>query len=152
MQVTHLSRLYESAPAYVTDQPTFINGALAATTEHEPFKLLDSLKEIEVGAQQLKSAGLPFMPRASLAEEALSAVQHDFGTPACIATPALWPGLASLILMPPSRHSSLSKSTATAAACRDQACCGLGGSMLRCAALCSPSRLLRRPVMCSPAH
>ena len=65
MQVTHLSRLYESAPAYVTDQPTFINGALAATTEHEPFKLLDTLKEIEVGAQQLKSAG-PSCPGPAL--------------------------------------------------------------------------------------
>lgn len=44
------SRLYESAPAYVTDQPRFINGALAALTCLQPLELLDALKTIEVSA------------------------------------------------------------------------------------------------------
>ena len=42
------SRLYESAPAYVTDQPTFVNGALAALTPLQPLELLDALKTVEV--------------------------------------------------------------------------------------------------------
>ena len=48
LQVVRQSRLYESAPAYVTDQPRFINGALAALTPLEPLPLLDALKSVEV--------------------------------------------------------------------------------------------------------
>lgn len=48
MQVIRQSRLYESAPAYVTDQPRFVNGALAALTSLRPLELLDVLKSIEV--------------------------------------------------------------------------------------------------------
>ena len=48
MQVTHRSRLYESAPAYVTDQPRFLNGAVVATTRLPPLGLLDQLKAVEV--------------------------------------------------------------------------------------------------------
>ena len=47
-QVTHRSRLYESAPAYVTDQPRFLNGAILATTRLPPLALLDQLKAVEV--------------------------------------------------------------------------------------------------------
>ncbi len=64
----------------MTDQPTFINGALAATTQHEPFKLLDTLKEIEVRAQQLHRIAL--QPKASLAEEELKRYAAGFSTPA----------------------------------------------------------------------
>ena len=49
-QVLRQSRLYESAPAYVTDQPRFVNGALAAMTSLQPLELLDALKFIEVNA------------------------------------------------------------------------------------------------------
>lgn len=47
-QVLRQSRLYESAPAYVTDQPRFVNGALAALTSLSPLELLDALKSVEV--------------------------------------------------------------------------------------------------------
>jgi 2-amino-4-hydroxy-6-hydroxymethyldihydropteridine diphosphokinase/dihydropteroate synthase len=43
------SRLYESAPAYVTDQPRFINAAVAVKTSLQPRQLLHALKKIEVG-------------------------------------------------------------------------------------------------------
>jgi 2-amino-4-hydroxy-6-hydroxymethyldihydropteridine diphosphokinase/dihydropteroate synthase len=47
VQVTHRSRLYESAPAYVTDQPRFLNGAVVAATRLSPLELLDQLKAVE---------------------------------------------------------------------------------------------------------
>ena len=47
-QIVRQSRLYESAPAYVTDQPRFVNGALAALTLLPPLDLLDILKSVEV--------------------------------------------------------------------------------------------------------
>ena len=48
MQVARQSRLYESAPAYVTDQPRFVNAALAVETALPPKELLAALKRIEV--------------------------------------------------------------------------------------------------------
>lgn len=48
IQVARQSRLYESAPAYVTDQPRFINAALAVETALPPMELLRALKRIEV--------------------------------------------------------------------------------------------------------
>ncbi|KAJ7534099.1 hypothetical protein O6H91_13G080000 [Diphasiastrum complanatum] len=39
--------LYESAPAHVTEQPSFLNSAVAATTTLEPHALLQALKRIE---------------------------------------------------------------------------------------------------------
>lgn len=48
MQVLRHSRLYESAAAYVTDQPTFLNAALAVHTDLPPRELLAVLKSIEV--------------------------------------------------------------------------------------------------------
>jgi 2-amino-4-hydroxy-6-hydroxymethyldihydropteridine diphosphokinase/dihydropteroate synthase len=47
IQVTQLSRLYESAPAYVTDQPAFLNAAATIETTLAPLDLLRSIKEIE---------------------------------------------------------------------------------------------------------
>ena len=47
-QVVRLSRMYESAAAYVTDQPAFINAAVAVQTSLQPEALLRALKEIEV--------------------------------------------------------------------------------------------------------
>ena len=47
LQIDHISSLYETAPAYVADQPRFLNAALRATTTLEPEALLDALKQIE---------------------------------------------------------------------------------------------------------
>ncbi|MBO6836457.1 MAG: 2-amino-4-hydroxy-6-hydroxymethyldihydropteridine diphosphokinase, partial [Alphaproteobacteria bacterium] len=41
MDVRALSRVYETAPMYVTDQPAFLNMALAAETDLPPLELLD---------------------------------------------------------------------------------------------------------------
>ena len=48
MQVFRQSRLFETAPEGVTDQPAFINAALAVRTRLDPLQLLDSLKDVEV--------------------------------------------------------------------------------------------------------
>lgn len=47
-QVRQLSRLYESAPAYVTDQPPFLNAAAVVDTALPPLDLLRRLKAVEV--------------------------------------------------------------------------------------------------------
>lgn len=46
-QVTQLSRLYESAPAYVTDQPAFLNAAALIESSLQPLDLLAKVKAIE---------------------------------------------------------------------------------------------------------
>ena len=46
-QVSQLSRLYESAPAYVTDQPSFLNAAALIESSLEPLALLAQIKSIE---------------------------------------------------------------------------------------------------------
>jgi 2-amino-4-hydroxy-6-hydroxymethyldihydropteridine diphosphokinase len=51
--VRQLSRLYESAPAYVTDQPPFLNAAALVETALPPLELLRRLKGIEVRTGQL---------------------------------------------------------------------------------------------------
>lgn len=48
MQILRYSRLYESAAAYVTDQPAFLNAAVAIQTDLEQEALLRTLKEVEV--------------------------------------------------------------------------------------------------------
>lgn len=55
------SPLYETAPAYVVDQPRFVNGALKVETGLGPRALLTKLKDIEqaVGRQP----GLRYGPR-----------------------------------------------------------------------------------------
>lgn len=47
IHITRHGCLYETEPAYVTDQPHFLNSAIRGTTKHEPHKLLGILKEIE---------------------------------------------------------------------------------------------------------
>jgi len=47
MAVTHISPVYETAAAYVTDQPAFLNAALMGTTKLEPLALLKALKNLE---------------------------------------------------------------------------------------------------------
>jgi|SRR5579862_9719944 len=47
MAVVAVSKLYETAPMHVTDQPSFLNGAALVETELGPLPLLHLLKEIE---------------------------------------------------------------------------------------------------------
>jgi 2-amino-4-hydroxy-6-hydroxymethyldihydropteridine diphosphokinase/dihydropteroate synthase len=47
IRVTGHGCLYESAPAYVTDQPVFLNSCIKASTSLEPHALLRTLKNIE---------------------------------------------------------------------------------------------------------
>ncbi len=47
MSITALSPIYETPPAYVTDQPSFLNAAITGTTGLEPQALLFTVKEIE---------------------------------------------------------------------------------------------------------
>jgi 2-amino-4-hydroxy-6-hydroxymethyldihydropteridine diphosphokinase len=45
--VTAVSSVYETSPVGVTDQPTFLNVALAATTDLEPEELLTLVRAVE---------------------------------------------------------------------------------------------------------
>jgi 2-amino-4-hydroxy-6-hydroxymethyldihydropteridine diphosphokinase len=47
VQVIATSQLYETAPAYVLDQPNFLNMALKGQTELSPKELLRYLKQLE---------------------------------------------------------------------------------------------------------
>lgn len=47
IQAIRHASLYESAPAYVTDQPLFLNSAVSAITSLDPHSLLRTLKDIE---------------------------------------------------------------------------------------------------------
>ncbi|EIE24668.1 putative dihydropterin pyrophosphokinase/dihydropteroate synthase [Coccomyxa subellipsoidea C-169] len=62
IEVVRHSRLYESAPAYVTDQPRFINAAVAVTTSLEPRQLLHALKKVEAELGR-EAGGLRWGPR-----------------------------------------------------------------------------------------
>ncbi|XVF85790.1 hypothetical protein PTKIN_Ptkin17bG0146200 [Pterospermum kingtungense] len=47
INITRHACLYETAPAYVTDQPRFLNSAVRAVTKLGPYELLGVLKKIE---------------------------------------------------------------------------------------------------------
>jgi 2-amino-4-hydroxy-6-hydroxymethyldihydropteridine diphosphokinase len=47
VQIEAVSSLYETEPAYVLDQPRFLNGVLRGCTRLEPLALLHALKQIE---------------------------------------------------------------------------------------------------------
>lgn len=47
IKITRHGCLYETEPAYVTDQPRFLNSAVRGITKLDPHKLLSTLKEIE---------------------------------------------------------------------------------------------------------
>jgi len=47
VNVTALSPVYETAPAYVTDQPSFLNAALIGETNLAPMVLLRAVKNLE---------------------------------------------------------------------------------------------------------
>lgn len=47
VRIQRLSSVYETEPAFVTDQPRFLNMALMGTTTHPPQELLGFLKRVE---------------------------------------------------------------------------------------------------------
>lgn len=59
--VTRHGCLYESAPAYVTDQPHFLNSAVRAFTKLGPHELLKALKKIEQNMG--RTGGIRYGPR-----------------------------------------------------------------------------------------
>jgi 2-amino-4-hydroxy-6-hydroxymethyldihydropteridine diphosphokinase len=46
--VTAVSKVYETAPAYVTDQPAFLNAVVLGTTKLSPLILLRAVKQLEI--------------------------------------------------------------------------------------------------------
>jgi len=60
VEIESLSRLYESAPQYVTEQPAFLNAAAVIRTTLAPLDLLRALKHVEkqlgreFGAEQIR--------------------------------------------------------------------------------------------------
>lgn len=61
VEVMAVSRLYETAPAYVLDQPVFFNIALKGHTELQPKALLTYLKQLEEQIGRAKT--IRFGPR-----------------------------------------------------------------------------------------
>ncbi|KDP21653.1 hypothetical protein JCGZ_03324 [Jatropha curcas] len=61
INITRHGCLYETAPAYVTDQPHFLNSAVRAVTKHGPHELLEVLKKIEKDIG--RTAGIRYGPR-----------------------------------------------------------------------------------------
>ncbi|XP_057725759.1 folate synthesis bifunctional protein, mitochondrial-like isoform X1 [Arachis stenosperma] len=61
IQVTRHACLYETAPAYITDQPCFINSAVRAVTKLGPHELLAALKRIEKNLG--RTDGIRYGPR-----------------------------------------------------------------------------------------
>ena len=63
LRVTAVSSLWRTAPMYVTDQPEFLNMALAAETGLAPPDLLALVKSLETGLGRLP--GVRFGPRVA---------------------------------------------------------------------------------------
>ncbi|KAH6807236.1 Dihydropterin pyrophosphokinase / Dihydropteroate synthase [Perilla frutescens var. frutescens] len=61
IEITRHGCLYETEPAYVTDQPRFLNSAIRGVTKLDPRKLLEKLKEIE--REMGRTAGIRYGPR-----------------------------------------------------------------------------------------
>ncbi|KAF3967497.1 hypothetical protein CMV_008511 [Castanea mollissima] len=61
INITRHACLYETAPAYVTDQPNFLNSAVRAVTKLGPHELLGVLKQIEKDMGRL--GGIRYGPR-----------------------------------------------------------------------------------------
>ncbi|MBE7470268.1 MAG: 2-amino-4-hydroxy-6-hydroxymethyldihydropteridine diphosphokinase [Anaerolineae bacterium] len=56
VNVAEISRLYETAPAYVLDQPAFLNMVVKGYTDLAPAELLAYLKELETQIGREKAA------------------------------------------------------------------------------------------------
>ncbi|KAL3823993.1 hypothetical protein ACJIZ3_020022 [Penstemon smallii] len=61
IKITRHGCLYETEPAYVTDQPQFLNSAVRGFTKLDPHKLLGVLKEIE--KDMGRTNGIRYGPR-----------------------------------------------------------------------------------------
>lgn len=61
VHITRHGCLYETAPAYVTDQPNFLNSAVRAVTKLGPHELLGALKKIE--KDMGRTQGIRYGPR-----------------------------------------------------------------------------------------
>lgn len=61
VSVSKRSAVYETAPKYVTDQPAFLNMAVAGATDLAPHDLLAALKDIEASLGRV--AGMRNGPR-----------------------------------------------------------------------------------------
>lgn len=48
VEIQAVSRIYETGPAYASDQPAFLNATLWGATSLEPMALLYTLKDIEI--------------------------------------------------------------------------------------------------------
>lgn len=59
--IEHISQLYETEPAYVTDQPRFLNAVLQGTTALPPMQLLGWIKRLE--SELGRQIGRRFGPR-----------------------------------------------------------------------------------------
>ena len=62
LNILAVSSLYDTAPQLVTDQPRFLNAALAGTTELDPLALLRAAKAIETALGRVP--GPRYGPRA----------------------------------------------------------------------------------------
>lgn len=60
-EVAAVSRVYETAPLYVTDQPAFLNMAVKVTTALDPDDLLARIKAVESDLGRV--SGLRYGPR-----------------------------------------------------------------------------------------
>lgn len=61
IQITRHGCLYETEPAYVTDQPRFLNSAVRGVTKLQPHELLKVLKKIE--RDMGRTVGIRYGPR-----------------------------------------------------------------------------------------
>lgn len=61
IQITRHACLYETAPAYVTDQPRFLNSAVRGFTKLGPHELLGAVKKIE--SEMGRTTGIRYGPR-----------------------------------------------------------------------------------------
>ncbi|HAT35453.1 MAG TPA: 2-amino-4-hydroxy-6-hydroxymethyldihydropteridine diphosphokinase, partial [Rhodospirillaceae bacterium] len=48
LEITGRSKIYETEPQYVVQQPRFLNAVVRGTPKLEPRPLLDGLKELEI--------------------------------------------------------------------------------------------------------
>ncbi|XP_071693476.1 folate synthesis bifunctional protein, mitochondrial [Rutidosis leptorrhynchoides] len=61
IKITRHACLYETEPAYMTDQPLFLNSAVRAVTKFGPHELLSALKKIE--KEMGRTKGIRYGPR-----------------------------------------------------------------------------------------
>lgn len=63
VKLLHSSMLHETAPMYVTDQPSFLNGVIKIETDLAPLELLQGLKKAEAQLGRDLEGGLRYGPR-----------------------------------------------------------------------------------------